>query len=99
MPKVEQKSSDKAPAQARVIISIPDGARLLVNDIPIVVDPAARLFVTPQLEPGRSYYYVFKVEMQTDGGLLRDEKRVEVAAGRQVNVDFMGLATAAAARR
>jgi uncharacterized protein (TIGR03000 family) len=99
MPVVVAKASDpSAPAPAQVTINIPSGARLLVNDIPVPVDPAARTFVTPALEPGRTYHYIFKVEMQTDGRLMREEQRVEVAAGKQVTVDFKGL-TAAAARR
>src|SRR6516225_3553350 len=64
----EKKSDTRpedAPAPARATFMLPDGARLFVNDVPVAVNPAARTFATPALEPGRSYHYVFTAELQS----------------------------------
>ena len=101
-PEEKRKSDTRpedAPAPARVTFMLPDGARLFVNDVPVAVTPAVRTFATPALEPGRSYHYVFTAELQSEGRLVRDVQRVDVAAGREVIVEFKGLPSAAAARR
>src|SRR5207249_1278604 len=74
---------DEGPAPARVTIVIPEGARLFVNDMPVEVNPAARTFETPRLDPGKPYHYVFKAEVMNDGRMVRDVQRVDVAAGKQ----------------
>ena len=99
MKKATELRREEAPAPARVTIVIPDGARLFVNDVAFEVNPAVRTFETPQLEPGRPYHYVFRAELPGAGKMIRDVQRVEVAAGKQVTVEFPGLPTTAAARR
>src|SRR5262249_61531864 len=75
---------DGPPAPARVTITIPEGSRLLVNDVPVQVTPAARTFETPPLEPGREYHYVLTADVMRDGRMVRDVQTIDVAAGRQV---------------
>ncbi len=99
MRKATELRQEDAPAPARVTLVIPDGARLFVNDVAVEVNPAARTFETPQLEPGRLYHYVFRAEMPGDGQMIKDVQRVEVAAGKQVTVEFKGLPTVVGTRR
>ena len=84
---------------AKVTLILPEGARLFANDVPVAVSPSARTFETPPLEPGKPYHYVFKAEVMRDGKMETDVKRVQVAAGKQVTVEFKGAAPVAAARR
>jgi uncharacterized protein (TIGR03000 family) len=45
-------------------------------------------FTTPDLEPGRSYQYVFTAEAVRDGKTVTRTKRVTVQAGRMSEADF-----------
>jgi uncharacterized protein (TIGR03000 family) len=67
-----------------VTISAPDTARVYVDGVYCPV----RSFNTPALQPGREYYYDLRVEMVRDGQTQTQNRRVTVAAGRQVSVSF-----------
>jgi uncharacterized protein (TIGR03000 family) len=82
---------------ARITVRIPEAARLYVDGVARPMTSTVRTFDTPELEPGQSYYYNFKVEVSQDGKTRSDDRRVIVQAGKDVTVDFTelkGLATA-----
>ncbi|HVS34634.1 MAG TPA: TIGR03000 domain-containing protein [Gemmataceae bacterium] len=89
-------SGDAAPTSgvAHVTITAPADARVTVNGVE--VPAASRTFSTPALEPGRTYYYTVTAELTRDGKPVSDSRRVLVAAGQDVSVDFKeaGVATA-----
>ena len=53
-------------------------------------------FVTPDLEPGQTYTYIFKAEMDRDGQKVTRTKRIRVQVGLKTEVDFSDLAVAVA---
>jgi uncharacterized protein (TIGR03000 family) len=76
--------AQRGSAPARVTVNAPAGARIYVDG----VRTAERSFNTPALQPGREYYYDLRVEMVRNGRAQSQARRVTVAAGRQVTVDF-----------
>ena len=56
-------------------------------------------FETPSLEPGKSFYYVFKAEVVREGKTRSEDKRVVVEAGKEVNVAFGDLVETVSAKR
>ena len=91
----QARSRGNGTAPARVTVNAPAGSRVFVDGVPCPV----RTFNTPALQPGRDYYYDFRVEMARDGQTQTQNRRVTVAAGRQVTVDFAAPPPAGIARR
>jgi uncharacterized protein (TIGR03000 family) len=83
------------PTQATVVVQVADDASLTVNGERVPELGSTRTFISPELTPGRDYYYTIK--MERPGGTVTDTKRVYVRAGQTTRVDFT-RATAAAVR-
>jgi uncharacterized protein (TIGR03000 family) len=86
------------PAPAKVLVSLPADARLLVNGQPTELTSDERVFTTPDLKPGKDYYYVLKAEVVRDGEVKTVTKEVAVSAGGKSTVRFE-LPTAATVRK
>ena len=80
---------------AKVTVLLPEDAHLYVDDVPYPGTQEKITFETPKLETERTYYYTLKVEVVRDGKMYRDSRRVDVAAGKEVKVEFKDLATVA----
>jgi uncharacterized protein (TIGR03000 family) len=83
--KLDGKTGD---GTARLIIEVPDGAKLYIDDKPMKTATAERQFYTPPLVPGQKYYYDVRVEVQKDGQPISQSKRVIVEAGATVRESF-----------
>src|SRR5262249_37285768 len=98
-PKLEEKKG-AALDQARLIVELPADARLYVDDRPTTTTSERRVFNSPRLEEGQTYYYILRAEVVRDGKTLSETKRVLVHAGdviREAFLDLEGLATVPAA--
>lgn len=93
------RSVTPASAPARITVSLPADARLFVDDVACNLTSGTRSFDTPKLEPGREYSYVLKAEVERDGKMRTDTRRVVFQAGKQVAVDFRSLDTVNTASR
>lgn len=95
----EEKAVAKAETEtATVTVILPEGARLTVNDVAVNAT-GKQTFNTPKLEKGKSYFYTVKAELNRDGRPATETRRVDVAAGKAVTVDFTkGTATLTASR-
>jgi uncharacterized protein (TIGR03000 family) len=89
------RATPAANAPAHVTVRLPEKARLFVDGVAYPRQSTAATFDTPALEPGRTYFYTFRVEVPGDGEARSESRRVEVAAGKQVQVDFRAPATVA----
>jgi uncharacterized protein (TIGR03000 family) len=47
-----------------------------------------RSFNTPELEPGRRYFYTVRAETVRDGRTVVQSRRIILSAGQEVNVSF-----------
>ena len=86
------------PAPARVVVTLPADAKLIVNGQPTELTSETRLFTTPELKPGKDYYYVLRAEVVRDGEVKSLTKQLAVSAGGQSMVDF-NLPTLTTARK
>jgi uncharacterized protein (TIGR03000 family) len=91
---VEKSPQVKGPAPATVIIKAPMDVRISVNSQPTERQSAEQIFTTPDLQPGKTYSYDFKAEVQRDGQTVIRTQTVTVRAGRESRVDFSDLARA-----
>ena len=85
------------PAPASRIVHLPANARLTIDGDPTRSTSGARWFVSPPLEPGKTYHYDLKAEVVRDGKRLTETRRVAVRAGQvsAVRMAFAGQAVAA----
>ncbi len=83
----EQVSAAK---RAKLIVKMPDDAKLYVDGKPISVS-AQKTFRTPELKKGQAYYYEFRAEVVRDGKPISETRRVIVKAGAVIRADFSSL--------
>lgn len=84
---------------AHITVNLPSDARLWVDDVVCPLTSSTRSFDTPVLQPGQKYYYTLKVEVDRNGQTLSEARRVYVAAGQQVSVDFNSIVATTTVRR
>jgi uncharacterized protein (TIGR03000 family) len=92
----EQMPPPKAPGdmvlnQGKVIIEVPENAKLYVDNQLIKTPAGRRTFNTPTLQPGQAYFYVFRLEMDVNGKSQSETKQVIVRAGQSSEVAFPEL--------
>ena len=76
------------PKPAEVVVYVPAGAKVFVEDRPTSLTGAERHFETATLLPGRAYTYTVRAELDRQGRSVRQEKRVTVRAGEVAEVRF-----------
>lgn len=80
---------------ARITVTLPAQARLYVDNVPCPLNSGERAFNTPALQPGQRYYYTLRVELDQDGDTITDSRRVLMAAGENIRVDFSSISLTA----
>jgi uncharacterized protein (TIGR03000 family) len=75
-------------APAKVIVTLPAEAILYANGVRMQQTSAERHFVTPALESGMAYHYVFTIETIRDGRTVSEDREVAVQAGAEIRVNF-----------
>jgi uncharacterized protein (TIGR03000 family) len=88
-----QVRSDTA---ATLVVSLPEGATLKIDDFVSQSTAATRQFVSPPLEPGSDYHYDLTAELMRDGKPVTVSKRVTVRPGEttRVTIDSSGVRVA-----
>jgi uncharacterized protein (TIGR03000 family) len=79
------------PNTARLIVELPASAKLYVDDQPMKATSARRVFRTPSLEPGQSYYYMLRAELVRDGKTYQESKKVVLRPGDEIRASFADL--------
>jgi uncharacterized protein (TIGR03000 family) len=90
---------DEEPAPAHVTVRLPEDARLRVDGVVCPLTSGTRKFDTPELEPGRKYFYTLTAEVVRDGLPVSESRRVLLQAGKEAQVDFRNMAAVASASR
>jgi uncharacterized protein (TIGR03000 family) len=83
---------------ARVVVELPEDAKLFVDDQEMKTTSAKRVFRTPILEPGQTYYYILRAEVTRDGKSLSQTKRILVRAGADVQAALQDLSPVSTAQ-
>jgi uncharacterized protein (TIGR03000 family) len=74
--------------KALVIVSVPTGAKLYLNNQLTNGQGTTRSFVTPKLEQGRTYSYTFRMEVFQNGVLKTQTQQTAFQPGQRVTVVF-----------
>jgi uncharacterized protein (TIGR03000 family) len=83
---------------ATVMVELPADATLTIDGEATSSTSATRVFQTPDLEPGQTFHYTLRAQVECDGQVQTVTRRVEVRAGEQTRVSLPLPATAVAAR-
>jgi uncharacterized protein (TIGR03000 family) len=89
MPKAVASARD--PARATVLVKAPADVTVTVNGQATTRRSTEETFLTPPLESGKTYAYVFKAEATRDGAPVSRTRRITVRAGQRSEVDFTDL--------
>jgi uncharacterized protein (TIGR03000 family) len=82
----------RQPAEAQITVRVPADATISFFEAPTTQKGAERLFVTPALQPGKQYYYDVTARWTKDGRAVEETRKVSVAAGARVEVNFLAPA-------
>jgi uncharacterized protein (TIGR03000 family) len=94
-PPKKEGSETLAPTRARLIVELPGEATLYIDDQKMASTSSRRVFNTPELERGETYYYILRAEVTKDGGPVSVTKRVLLKPGEEIRADFRDLAAPA----
>jgi uncharacterized protein (TIGR03000 family) len=97
--KKDKEESEARATQATVVVHVPEDAKLIVDGVPANMTSDTRTFVTPDLLPGRTYYYMITAEIQRNGRTIAHTEKVLVRAGEISRVNFRDMKTESSAQR
>lgn len=83
--------------RARVVVQVPTDAKLFIDGHEMKSTSGRRVFSTPQLQHGQTYYYVVRAQVEREGQVLSETQRVILQPGQQVTASFTDLETRATA--
>ncbi len=81
-------SNSRSDDSVKLNVSVPESAKVYVNDRLTTSTGEVRQFVSRGLESGRSYRFEIRAEMIDNGNIVTDTQSVIVTAGAQENVRF-----------
>jgi uncharacterized protein (TIGR03000 family) len=87
-----------AGAPATIVVTLPEDAKLLIDESPTTSTSGNRVFVSPSLPAGQEYHYTLKAEVVRDGKPVSVEQTVAVKAGEETRVTLTLPATGVASR-
>lgn len=97
-PKLDVPPPPGLSTSAKLSIRLPETAKLWVDGVECPLTGDLRSFKTPTLEPGVEYAYTLRIAVERDGTMAMQERVVQFAAGKQIDVDF-GSSPSATAQR
>jgi uncharacterized protein (TIGR03000 family) len=80
-----------SPSKAKLLVELPQYAKLYIDDQLMKTTSGKRSFNTPALEHGQQYYYIVRAEVVLDGKTYTETKRVLLRAGEEVHASFAEL--------
>jgi uncharacterized protein (TIGR03000 family) len=97
--KKDKEDAETRATQATVVVQVPEDAKLIVDGVPASLTSDTRTFVTPDLLPGRTYYYMITAEIQREGRTIAHTEKVLVRAGEISRVNFRDMIATSSAQR
>lgn len=85
---VPLKDEKQSKVRSKVIIEMPENARLFVDGNEMKPGPTTRVFQTPPLNAGQSYFYEVKVEVTVNGKVQSESQRLVINPGETVTAAF-----------
>jgi uncharacterized protein (TIGR03000 family) len=90
-PPKKEGSEAKAPTKAKLIVELPSNATLYIDDHKMTAGTDHRVFNTPELDSGETYFYMLRAEVVKDGNPVTVTKRVIVKPGDAITADFRDI--------
>jgi uncharacterized protein (TIGR03000 family) len=78
-------------SRAKIVIEVPEDAKLFIDDQLMKTTSTQRAFATPMLDEGQAYYYIVRAEVIREGKTYEQTRRVIVRAGEQVKTSLNDL--------
>jgi uncharacterized protein (TIGR03000 family) len=75
---------------ARVVVRVPEDARLEFGGVPVEQPGRVRKFTTPALVVGQKYRYDIRASWTDNGQPVVKERQITIMAGEKADVDFLG---------
>jgi len=82
--------------EATLVVTLPEDAKLTIDNEPTTSTSANRVFVSPSLETGKAYQYTLKAQVVRDGKTQTTTQKVTVRAGQVSRVELTVPATGVA---
>ena len=79
-------------AEAQIVIALPVGAKLFLDDHETQQTLSERIFVTPPLPRGKEYAYEARAEWVESGFTITQRRQITVQAGQVSRVNFLDQA-------
>jgi uncharacterized protein (TIGR03000 family) len=98
LPKEKKKDEVRLNTnRSTVIVELPADAKLFIDDQLMQSTSARRIFNTPALQEGQTYFYDIRAEIIRDGRTVTQAQRVILNPGQQVVANFTEMANQPAA--
>jgi len=81
-----QEGAANQEMTATLVVSLPPEARLSIEGQPTRANSGERVFVSPPLQPGKTYSYNLKAELDRNGEKSTANQTVDVRAGQTSRV-------------
>jgi uncharacterized protein (TIGR03000 family) len=92
--KGKDNNGDEVSGRGRLVVELPEDARLYIDEQPMKTTSGRRVFQTPPLAAGQTYYYLLRAEVTREGRTQRETVRVLIRPGRESYATFPTLAPA-----
>jgi uncharacterized protein (TIGR03000 family) len=77
--------------KAQLVVELPAEAKLYVDDHLMNTASKRRVFNTPTLKPGQTYYYIVRAELSRNGQTYSSSRRVIIRPGEIIQASFSDL--------
>jgi uncharacterized protein (TIGR03000 family) len=84
----EETSRRDTPVPAKIIVSLPEDARLFIDDEATSSTSKQRVFVSPPLPAGQLFHYTLRAEVVRDGKVVSFTQKVAIRAGKLSEVQL-----------
>jgi uncharacterized protein (TIGR03000 family) len=79
-----------------LVVSLPEDAKLTIDDHQTTSTSAERVFTTPPLEEGKDFHYTLKAQVVRDGEVRSIVREVTIRSGQRAEVSLEEPGAAAA---
>lgn len=76
------------PGRAKLVLDVPADAKVFIDDQPTASTGTKRVFNTPALNVGETYYYMIRVETSRDGKPIAETRRIVFRANDDLRFTF-----------
>jgi uncharacterized protein (TIGR03000 family) len=94
LPNPKKDKGDDNVNRGRLVVELPADARLFIDGRQMKTQSGRRVFQTPPLARGQTYYYDLRAEVTREGRVQRETVRVLIRPGQESQATFPTLAPA-----